>query len=252
MRRTRFMAAALGLLAVLLTVAACGSQGYAAPLTKPVRVTFTGQGTGRPAGAATLTPTYGAHFVVYLHGKQVPYHNPATPVELRKGGCNGMVIAALSDNAPAGKQGILALPDPKQGANVAIAPTPDLYVVVLAQAGNANAPAIACGSPLSERRQYFELWPAGADRTVGIGTVLSESLVSTKLDISLDAPATTAAPAAWSVRAGSCTGDTVASGTFPKGSATASGFIFQQLASDKWWLVLAPPGQQGTCARVGT
>ncbi len=252
MRWSRIVAAVMGLLALLLAVAGCGSQGYAPPLTNAVHVSLPANGAAQPGGSATLTPTYGGHYVVYLQGKEVPYHNPATPVELRKGSCTGPVIGALTDNAPAGTQGIAMQPASDHGANVAIAPAADVYVVVLAQAGNPNAPQFACGNPLSERRQYFELWPAGANETVGLGTVLSESLVSTKIDITLDAPATAAAPVAWAVRSGGCTGATVASGTFAGGAASASGFIFQQLPSGKWWLTLAPAGQEGSCVKVGT
>lgn len=252
MRWSRIAAACLGLLAALLALAGCGSQGYAPPLTNVVHVTLPGNGAAHPGGSATLTPTYGGHYVVYLQGKQVPYHDPATPIELRRGSCTGPVIGALSDNAPAMAQPPIMQPAANNGANVTIAPAADVYVVVLAQAGNPKAPAFACGNPLSERRQYFELWPAGADETVGIGTVLSESLVSTKVDISLDAPATAAAPVAWSIRSGSCTGATVASGTFAGGAATASGFIFQPLAGDKWWMTLAPAGQQGSCVKVSS
>jgi hypothetical protein len=250
MHWSRIAAACLGLLAALLALSACGSQGYAPPLTNAVHVTLPGNGAAHPGGSATLTPTYGGHYAVYLQGKQVPYHNPATPVELRKGSCTGPVIGALTDNTPAMPQLPIMQPASDNGADVAIAPAADVYVVVLAQAGNPNAPAFACGNPLSERRQYFELWPAGADETVGIGTVLSESLVSTKVDISLDTPATTAAPVAWAIRSGSCTGATVANGTLTGGTTSASGFIFQQLASDKWWLTLAPTGQQGSCVKV--
>jgi len=251
MRWSRMVVALTGLLAVALVLAGCGSQGYAPPLTKAVRVTLPANGAAQPGGSATLTPTYGGHYVVYLQGKEVPYHSPATPVELRKGSCTGPLIGALTDNAPAGTQGVAVQAASQHGANVAIAPAADLYVVVLAQADNPNAPQFACGNPLSERRQYFELWPAGANETVGIGTVLSESLVSTKIDISLDAPATAAAPVAWSVRSGSCAGATVASGAFASGAASASGFIFQQLSGGKWWLALAPTGQRGSCVKIG-
>ncbi|HEV8192843.1 MAG TPA: hypothetical protein VGP82_15365, partial [Ktedonobacterales bacterium] len=132
---TRTMAACLGLLAALLALAACGSQGYAPPLTNVVHVRLPGNGAAHPGGSATLTPTYGGHYVVYLQGKQVPYHNPATPVELRKGSCTGPVIGALTDNTPAKPQPSIMQPASDNGANVTVAPAADVYVVVLAQAG---------------------------------------------------------------------------------------------------------------------
>lgn len=252
MRWSRFVAATLGLLTVVFALAACGYQGNAPTLanTNAIGVTIQGGGAAHPGGSAIFAPAYAGHYIVYLQGKEVPYHDPATPVELRQGSCTGPVVGAVTDNAPAMAQAPALQASPDKGANVAIAPSADIYTVVLAQAGNPKAAAFACGNPLSNQRQYFELWPAGANETVGIGTVLSESIVSTKVSITLDTPATAKAPISWSVRSGSCTGETLASGSVAAGSTSATGLVFQPLAGGKWWLTLAPTGQQGSCAKV--
>ena len=48
-------------------LSAC-DQGSPPALGKPVQVTLSASGDAATLGQATLTPAYGAHVVVYMHG----------------------------------------------------------------------------------------------------------------------------------------------------------------------------------------
>jgi hypothetical protein len=241
------------LLAVLASVAlAACDQSNPPTLGKPVAVTLRGTSDSAALGQATLTPAYGAHVVVYMHGVLLPYANPQTPAQLRQGGCYGQVVAPLSANAPTGGSQVVAQPATNMGANVAHAVDSNWFVVVL-QSAAPNAPVVSCGHPLSDQRQYFDLYePAKVDQGVGLGIALFEGIIITRVHVSLAAP-TTQQPAQWSIHSGGCQGSTLASGAIAAGATTGSGTAFAALDPQSWWLSVALNGatDPATCVKAG-
>lgn len=237
---------------VILTLAACGAQGRPPALGNAVQVTLHASGGSAPIGQATLTPAYGVHVVVYMHGALLPYDNPPTPVQIRQGGCYGPVVAPVTSNAPAGGSQVVVQPGDNLGANVAHAVDAKSYVVVL-ESTAPDAKVTACGHPLSERRQYFDLYPpTKVDQGVGLGIALFESIIITQVRVSLAAP-TTQQPAQWSIHSGGCQGSTLASGAIAPGKATGSGTAFAPLDTQSWWLSVALNGAAdgATCVKAG-
>lgn len=239
-----------------LTLAACGSQGNAPTLPAPRQVALTVAGSGRQIATATLTPVRAGRVVAYLGGALIPYDNARTPAQLRRGGCAGLVLAALTADAPAptgaAASGGVAFvrPDPAGGVDVALTPGADWTVVVLDHAGAAAATPIACGNPLSARRQYFDLYPpdVGSSGTAR-GLALLDPLVFTRVAVSLAAPA--AQPAAWALHMGGCDGATLATGAIAPGALTGGGMAFVAPDYAHWWVALSSPGGALACARVG-
>ena len=235
-----------------LALAACGAQGRPPALGQPVQVTLRASSASATLGTATLTPAYGAHIVVYMHGAELPYASPQTPVQLRKGGCYGLVAAPLTANAPTGGAPVAVRPGATAGADVAQAVDENWYVVVLESAAP-DAPVVACGHPLSERRQYFDLFkPSEVGQGVGIGVALLESIVITEVNVSLAAP-TAQQPTQWSIHSGSCQGSTLASGSIASGAASGNGAAFVPLDAQSWWLAVDLNGASGqtTCVKAG-
>jgi len=246
--------APLLLLATLAVIAlsACGTQGSPPALGKPVQVTLSASGAAATLGQATLTPAYGAHVVVYMHGALVPYDSPQTPAQLREGGCYGKVVAPLTSNAPTGGSAVVAPGGSDKGANVALPVDANWYVVVL-QSAAPNAAVTACGHPLNNMRQYFDLYePDKVDQGVGLGIALYEGIVITKVHVALAAP-TTKQPAQWSLHSGGCQGSTLASGAIASGDTTGSGIAFAPLNAKTWWLAVATDGAADptTCVKAG-
>lgn len=246
--------APLLLLAALavISLAACGTHGSPPALGKPVQVTLSASGSAATLGQATLTPAYGAHVVVYMHGALVSYASPQTPAQLREGGCYGKVVAPLTSNAPAGSTQTTVQAATDKGANVALPVDANWYVVVL-QSAAPNAAVTACGHPLNNLRQYFDLYePDKVDQGVGLGIVLFEGIVITQVHVSLAAPTTTQ-PAQWSVHSGGCQGSALASGTIASGATTGSGIAFAPLDTQTWWLAVATNGAADptTCVKAG-
>ena len=97
MRRSGWFAA---LMVALFAVAACGSQGQPSALGKPASATLTPPSSTQSVGVAHLTPVYGSHIAPNFQGQAIPYANAQNPVQLRKGACNGEVLAALTEGAP--------------------------------------------------------------------------------------------------------------------------------------------------------
>lgn len=240
---------ALATMVVLLALAACGSHGSAPQLGQSAHVALawtshpgsspTGSGTRDSAGSATLTPFYATHFVVYKGASGIPYKSPATPLQLRDGDCGGPVIAPLTDNAPdlSGKQPPLVWPDGSGGVDVAITPSDQLWLTLLASAG-ANPTVLACGHPLSGDKQYFDLLSVTYDQgrlLLGhtLATALSEPIIASHVDVKLAQSAS--GPVAWAVHTGSCAGNTVASGQFTS-NATTGGTLFEAPNMSDWWL----------------
>jgi hypothetical protein len=237
---------------VVVALSACGTQGSPPALGKSLQVTLGASGNAATLGRATLTPAYGAHVVVYMHGTLVPYANPQTPAQLRQGGCYGKVVAPLTSNALAPDSAVEVQPDSDKGANVALPVDANWYVVVL-QSAAPDAAITACGHPLNTLRQYFDLYePAKVDQGVGLGIALFEGIVITQVHVSLTAP-TTKQPAQWSVHSGGCQGTTLASGAIASGTTTGSGIAFAPLDAQTWWLAVALDGEAGpaTCVKAG-
>lgn len=246
----RWRVAPLLLLATLAVTAlsACGTRGNPPALGKPVQVTLSASGNATTLGQATLTPAYGAHAVVYMHGALVPYSDPQTPAQLREGSCYGKVVAPLTSNAPAGDSAVVVQGGSDKGANVALPVDANWYVVVL-ESSAPDAKPISCGHPLSDLRQYFDLYePAKVDQGVGLGIALFESITITQVNVSL-AKATPRATQ-WSIHKGGCAGGTLGSGPIAAEATTASGIVFAPLDTGQWWLALTPDGADAPAACV--
>ncbi len=196
-------------------------------------------GSASPAGSATLTPFYATHIVVYKGADEIPYKNPATPLQLRNGDCRGPVIAPLTDNAPvpAGTQPPLVWPDGAGGVDVAVTPSDQLWLALLSTPG-ANPDILACGHPLSGDKQYFDLLSVteqNGQLFLGhtLATALSEPIIASHVDVKL--AHAVSGPVTWAVHAGSCSGSSVASGQFAA-NATSGGILFEEPNTSQWWL----------------
>lgn len=246
MRKHRLLRFAVcALLAPLLTLAACGSQGYAPKLGSATTVSLKGT-SGRQLGSATFTPTYATHLATYYKGKEVPFAGAQIPLELRSGSCTGKLLANLTDIAAAPiANGLTVSVDPRGGVDVATPMSDSLYVVVRDHANDINTAQLACGHPLSGRRQYFDLYtPGQGSNGYELGITMMEPIVATSVSFALASPATQAA--AWSVRANGCSGQALAQGQIAAGATSASGIVFAPLSAGKWTLVY----EQGSCAQV--
>ncbi|HEX5546398.1 MAG TPA: hypothetical protein VFX24_03255 [Ktedonobacterales bacterium] len=235
----------------VIALSACGTRGNPPALGKAVQVTLSAGGAAATLGHATLTPAYGAHVVVYMHGALVPYDSPQTPAQLREGSCYGKVVAPLTSNAPTGGSAVVQAATDK-GANVALPVDANWYVVVLESAAP-NAAVTACGHPLNNMRQYFDLYePDKVDQGVGLGIALYEGIVITQVHVALAAP-TTKQSTEWSIHSGGCQGSTLASGAIASGATTGSGIAFAPLDAKTWWLAVATDGatDPATCVKAG-
>lgn len=235
----------------LVVLTGCGTKGQPPALAAPVQVTLHASDGSATLGQATLTPAYGTHVVVYMHGALIPYSDPQTPAQLRQGGCYGQVVAPLTANAPTGGSSVAVRPDAQKGAMVARAVDPNWFVVVLESAAP-DSNVASCGHPLSDLRQYFDLYePTKVDQGVGLGIALFESIIITEAHISL----TQAMPQAgqWSIHSGGCHGATLASGAIAGGATTASGIVFAPLDTQSWWLAITPNGAAAprACVKAG-
>lgn len=243
----------MGLLAPLVTLlalAACGSQGYAPTLGKATTTTL----SGAQPGSLTLTPIYATHVVTYYRGVLVPYANAQTPVELRKGSCTGPILATLTETtaapAPSGAAPV-ALDSAKKGVDVAAVVDENVYVVIRARANDPNAAQLACGSPLSSRRQYFDLYtPGQGSNGAQLGLTLIEPIAATHAQTRLTTAAATSLT--WAVYAGGCDGQALAQGQIAQGATTGDGVIFQSAPASGWSVSLAPASATApaTCQKV--
>jgi len=242
---------ALTPLVALLGLAACGSQGYAPNLGRSATVALVGASGAASLGSATFTPTYATHIVPYYLGKAVPYTGAKTPVELRNGACTGKLLAALTEATAAPiVNGLAVIPDAKGGVDVAVAASENLYIVVRQQADDASAPQLACGHPLTGRRQYFDLYtPGEGSDGYMLGIALTEPILATRVGVTLTNPAATATT--WAVRAGSCSSAPLAQGQLAAGAKSASGVVFASLDPGHWRLTLDTSAGQTLCATVG-
>lgn len=234
-------------LVALVGLAACGTQGYAASLGRPATVALGSASAQQPGGSAVFTPFYATHVVVYYKGTKVPYQGAATPVELRRGTCTGTLIAPLTAAtvAPGGQSAVAS--DPSGGADVAVADSDSLFVVVRARANDPGAAYLACGQPLSGRRQFFDLHvPGEGSNGYTLGIALMEPIVATRVKVALARPATSAL--IWAVRSGSCVASPLAQGHIVAGATQAQGVVFSSLNAGQWRLTLTPTsGGQQSC-----
>jgi hypothetical protein len=244
-RRGAWFAAVM---AVLLAVAACGSQGQPSALGQPASAALTPPSSTQAIGVARLTPVYGSHIAPNFQGQAVPYANAQNPVQLRKGACNGEVLAALTESAPGPDHGATppaVRPNSAGGVTVGLAPSADLWVSVLDHTGD-DAHILACGHPLSDRKQYFDLYDARKGiNGIALGAALIEAVPLTRLD--LDMTSAALEPVTWTVRSGSCTGAEVASGSLAGG--VKSDLIFDALDTSAWWVTVTA-NEASACGKV--
>lgn len=255
--RISFPLLLVGVLLSVLVLSGCGTHGLAAPLAKPASAKLLASGASQPSGTVTLEPFTGVHIVPNYRGQVIPLTGAQHPVQLREGSCVGPFIAALSDGnviTPANNGGATTppaatQPDPHGGMDVDVAPSANLYVVVIDHPNDPNAPIVACGNPLSGSRQYFDLYPpAEGSNGIGRGTALMEPLSFTHLMVTLNSATT--APATWAIHTGSCAGATLATGTIPASKSTGSGVVFQQLQAGAWWVSVASAGAPSLCGKA--
>lgn len=216
-------------LSLALIVTACGTKGYAPPLGATTHATLADTQTNQTLGNATFTPLYAMHATIYYKGQTIPTTSAQTPAQLRKGSCFGPVVAPLTDGTPkAGTTLATTQPVASGGMYVALQPSADWYITILKRPNDATAPVVACGHPLSERRQYFDLYPpAVGNGGTALGAALVEPLAATQVHI--DLPSATAPVARWVIHTGSCTGPALDANT-----SGADGIVFGVVGSDTW------------------
>jgi hypothetical protein len=126
-----------------------------------------------------------------------------------------------------------------------------MFVVVRARPNDPNAAQLACGAPLSSRRQYFDLYKPGQGRNgAQLGLTLIEPLIATHAQTRLAAPATT--PLTWAVYAANgCAGAALAQGQIAQGATSGDGVIFQSTPAG-WSVSLTPASATApaTCQNV--
>lgn len=225
-RRAILAMLTLGLAVIL---AACGTKGYAPSLGATTHVTLADPQTKQTIGNATLTPAYAMHATVYYKGLAVPTSGAQTPAQLRKGSCFGPAAAPLTDGSPKADTAPAATqPAPSGGIYVALQPSADWYITILQRPNDATAPVVACGHPLSERRQYFDLYPpAVGNGGIALGAALVEPIVATQIHIALQSGASPIAQ--WALHTGSCSGPVLDANT-----SGADGIIFSTVNSNAW------------------
>ena len=229
-------------LALCLTIvlAACGTKGYAPPLGATTHATLADTQTRQTIGDATLTPIYALHATVYYRGQTIPTTGAQTPAQLRKGSCFGPVAAPLTDGTPkVDTSSANTQPVPSGGMDVALQSSPDWFITVLKRPNDATAPVVACGHPLSERRQYFDLYPpAVGNGGIALGAALVEPIVATQVHITLQSG--TSAISQWTLHSGSCSGPVLDTNTYG-----TDGAVFSMVGGDAW---LAAQLANGTSA----
>jgi hypothetical protein len=248
MKRLRRVAWFAALTIAVFAIAACGSQGRPDALGQPASATLTPPSSTQAVGVAHLTPMYGSHIAPNFQGQAIPYANAQNPVQLRKDACNGAVLAALTEGAPGPVNGATppaVKPNSAGGVTVALAPSAGLWVSVLDHTGD-DAHILACGHPLSDHKQYFDLYDARKGvNGIAFGSALIEAVPLTRLNLDMSSSAN--GPVAWTVRSGSCTGNEVASGSLASGAK--SDMIFDTLNISSWWVTVTTNGAT-SCGKV--
>ncbi len=232
-------------LGLVLILTACGTKGYAPPLGTTTHAILADIKTSQTLGNATFTPFYAMHATVYYKGQAVPTTGAPTPAQLRKGSCFGPVVAALTDGTPkADTIPAATQADPSGGMYVALQLSADWYITVLKRPNDATAPVVACGNPLSERRQYFDLYPpAVGNGGTALGAALVEPIVATRVHIALQSGAPPVAQ--WTIHSGSCSGPAIGGSN----TSDTDGIVFGVVGSDAWLTTQLTNGT-ATCGQV--
>jgi hypothetical protein len=199
-----------------------------------------------------LTPFDALHVIVYYRGSKLPASGSPIPAQLRENSCVGPLVAPITGgDSPAAGTADFA-PDPAGGVDVSVAPSANLYVVVLRTTGDSSTAStiLACGAPLSGRSQYFDLYPPQTGNAgIGLGTALMSPIVGTRLDFTMTSGAG-ALPSAWAVHSGSCSGQVLASGQVEANTARPGGIIYQSLGAHPWWITLTLVDGQILCGEA--
>ncbi|MFI5274168.1 MAG: hypothetical protein ACHQ4H_14125, partial [Ktedonobacterales bacterium] len=156
--------------------------------------------------------------------------NPPSPGTATPGsGASGQAAAT----------GVAEMPASDGGMDVDVPAAADLYVIVLVRPNDPTASEVACGNPLSDRRQYFDLYPP-TNNSIATGNALFDPITVTHVAISPAGDgATQAIPSSWTVRQGSCDGAVLGNGEIARGSsAPYGGTVFAALAPVSWWVTL--------------
>jgi len=243
------MAALTGMVAFVTLLAACGSHGSASPLGQVSQATLIAGST--EIGNATITPFHALRVVAYYQGKPIPLVNAQTPVIVRQGSCTGTFVGAVTDGvtvtAGEGAHAVASAPAPDGGTYLAVTPSANLYVVILAQRGDTSGHILACGNPLSGLRQYFGLFaPGQAASGIAQGTALTDPVNATRLTFSLQHALS--GEGTWAIHTASCSGQVVASGSLPAGQTHVTTETFKTLSAGKWWLSVTDSGKT-TCSQ---
>jgi len=253
------------LLVLALALGGCGTEGNAPPLGRPGHASLAISGSGSSQASVLLTPFAALHVTVYYRGKQVPTSGALTPAQLRENGCTGPLVAPITDGSllatgtadANGTSGtsietsalVGYVPDPSGGMDVSVAPSANLYVVVLDHRDDPAAAIVACGDPLSGKNQYFDLFPIQTGSAgIALGTALISPIAATRLDFTIKSDSLQ--PAAWAVHTGSCTGSVLASGSVDSKTNPETGVIYQALDSNRWWVELTGANGQTLCGQV--
>jgi hypothetical protein len=242
-----------GLVALTLVgLSGCGTQGYAPSLGSPEHATLSSTGERSSQASVLLTPFDALHVVVYYRGDKLPTSGSPTPAQLRANSCAGPLVAPIAggDSQATGTADYAS--DPAGGMDVSVAPSANLYVVVLRTTGNPSASStiLACGAPLSGRSQYFDLYPPQTGNAgIGLGTALMSPVVATRLDFTVRG-GQGARPSAWAAHTGSCTGAVLASGQVSTNPSTPGGVIYQSLGAHPWWITLTLVDGDTLCGEV--
>lgn len=261
-RTTKWLA--LVAAALMLALAACGSQGNAPALGKAATATLTSTTAGVASYSARITPVNAVRVVVSYKGKTLPVDGnqpPQTPAQLRRGSCFGSYVAPLTAGNPAKPaealgahdESVATAPDPTGGMDVDVAPDASLYVDVMARPNDQTAPVLACGQPLSGKRQFFDLYPP-TNNNIATGNALFDPISAVQVAISpANGAAATSAPVAWTIHTGGCDGVPVGGATIAPGTrAPYGGLVYAALTPGQWWMSLALSDGTTLCGQTKT
>jgi hypothetical protein len=251
---------ALPLALCLFVTAACGTHGTPPTLGKAVTLTLAPAGDLQMAGTVTFAPLAAMRLEVYYHGKQIPVTGAATPAQLRIGGCYKPIAAPLTDgNVPEATSGgtpasAASWPplhaDPAGGVDIPLTSGADRFVSLTARPNDPTAPVVDCGQPLDNKEQYFDLYPPETgSNSIATGSALVVPLSATRVTLAVKDGNASDHPTAWSIRAGSCTGKVIESGTIGS-DGVATRIIYAALNTSTWQLVVTHSNGETTCYPV--
>jgi hypothetical protein len=243
-------------------VSACGAHGAPPSLGKPVTLTLAPVSDMQLGGTIGLTPIAAMRIAVYYQGKLLPTSGAKTPAQLRIGGCFNPAAALLTDGNPANvplpgptpttppAPPLSAHPDPAGGSDVPLASGADRYITITARPNDPTAPVVACGQPLSEDRQYFDLYPPEqTSNSIGTGSALIDPISATRITFAVSDGNTAIHPTTWAVHTGSCAGPIVGWGALGA-DGKASVVLYAALDTATWQIVVTHSNGETTCYPV--